>query len=153
MVFVSIGTQKQQFTRIFQMVENSIELKNDEIVAQTGNTKFKSKRIKMLPSIDNNKFNEYIKKADFVICHGGVGTIFNALENNKRILVVPRLCKYEEHINDHQLEVACELEKDGYLIVYNDGEDFDKYVKKLKKFKPKKYISDEKFLDILRKEI
>lgn len=153
MVFVSVGTQKQQFTRIFQLVENSKVLKDDEIVAQTGNTKVESKKIKMLPSIDNNKFNEYIKKADFVICHGGVGTIFNALENNKRILVVPRLCKYEEHINDHQLEVACELEKDGYLIVYNDGEDFDKYVKKLKKFKPKKYISDEKFLDILRKEI
>lgn len=153
MVFVSVGTQKQQFTRIFQLVENSKVLKDDEIVAQTGNTKVESKKIKMLPSIDNNKFNEYIKKADFVICHGGVGTIFNALENNKRILVVPRLCKYEEHINDHQLEVACELEKDGYLIVYNDGEDFDKYVEKLKKFKPKKYISDEKFLDILRKEI
>lgn len=153
MVLVSVGTQKQQFTRIFQMVENSIVLKNDEIVAQTGNTKFESKRIKMLPSIDNNKFNEYIKKADFVICHGGVGTIFNALENGKRILVVPRLGKYKEHINDHQLEVAGQLEKEGYLILYKDGEDFDKYVNKLKKFNPKKYVLDEKFLDILRKEI
>lgn len=153
MVFVSVGTQKQQFTRIFQMVENSIVLEDDEIVAQTGNTKFESKRIKMLPSIDNNKFNEYIKKADFVICHGGVGTIFNALENGKRILVVPRLGKYKEHINDHQLEVAGQLEKEGYLILYKDGEDFDKYVNRLKNFKPKKYVSDEKFLDILRKEI
>lgn len=153
MVFVSVGTQKQQFTRIFQMVESSIVLKYDEIVAQTGNTKFESKRIKMLPSIDNNKFNEYIKKADFVICHGGVGTIFNALENGKRILVVPRLGKYKEHINDHQLEVAEQLEKEGYLILYKDGEDFDKYVNKLKKFNPKKYVLDEKFLDILRKEI
>lgn len=153
MVFVSVGTQKQQFTRIFQMVESSIVLKDDEIVAQTGNTKFESKRIKMLPSIDNNKFNEYIKKADFVICHGGVGTIFNALENGKRILVVPRLGKYKEHINDHQLEVAGQLEKEGYLILYKDGEDFDKYVNRLKIFKPKKYVSDEKFLDILRKEI
>ena len=79
------------------------------------------------------EFNEYIKKADFVICHGGVGTIFNALENGKRILVVPRLSKYKEHINDHQLEVAGQLEKEGYLILYKDGEDFDKYVNKLKK--------------------
>lgn len=153
MVFVSVGTQKQQFTRIFEMVENSEILKNDEIVAQTGNTKFESKKIKLLPSIDSDKFNEYIAKADFVICHGGVGTIFNALENNKKVLVVPRLEKYKEHINDHQLEVACELEKEGYLIVYNDGEDFDKYVNKLKDFKPKKYLRNENFLDILRKEI
>ena len=116
MVFVSVGTQKQQFLRIFNMVENSEVLKDDEIVAQTGNTKFSSKKIKMIKSIDTSKFNEYIKKADFVICHGGVGTIFNALENNKRVLVVPRLGKYNEHINDHQLEVAGELEKEGYHV-------------------------------------
>ena len=46
MVFVSVGTQKQQFLRIFNMVENSEVLKDDEIVAQTGNTKFSSKKIK-----------------------------------------------------------------------------------------------------------
>lgn len=153
MVFVSVGTQKQQFLRIFKMVENSKVLKDDEIVAQTGNTKFSSKKIKMIKSIDTSKFNEYIKKADFVICHGGVGTIFNALENNKRVLVVPRLGKYNEHINDHQLEVAGELEKEGYLLMYKDGENFDDYVKKLKEFTPKKYSRSEKFLDILRKEI
>lgn len=153
MVFVSVGTQKQQFTRIFKLVENSNVLDKEEIVAQTGNTKFESKKIQMLPSIDVDKFSEYIKKADIVICHGGVGTIFNALENNKKILVVPRLEKYKEHINDHQLEVANELEKEGYIIVYEDGKEFDFYVKKLKEFNPKKYVQDAKFLDILRKEI
>lgn len=153
MVFVSVGTQKQQFTRIFKLVDNSNVLDKEEIVAQTGNTKFESKKIQMLPSIDVDKFSEYIKKADIVICHGGVGTIFNALENNKKILVVPRLEKYKEHINDHQLEVANELEKEGYIIVYEDGKEFDFYVKRLKEFNPKKYVQDAKFLDILRKEI
>lgn len=152
MVFVSVGTQKQQFTRIFQMVEDSKELKED-IVAQTGNTHFESKKMKILPSIDSDIFEEYIKKADIIICHGGVGTIFNALENNKKILVVPRLGKYKEHINDHQLEVASELEKEGYLLVYKEGNEFDEYVKKLKEFTPKKYIQNKNFLDILRKQI
>lgn len=153
MVFVSVGTQKQQFTRIFELVEKSKVLDKEEIVAQTGNTKFESKKIKMLPSIDVDKFSEYIKKADIVICHGGVGTIFNALENEKKVLVVPRLEKYKEHINDHQLEVANELEKEGYLLVYEDGKEFDFYVKRLNQFNPKKYIQNENFLDILRKEI
>ncbi len=153
MVFVSVGTQKQQFSRIFEMVEKSKLLKDDKIVAQTGNTIFKSDNIEMIPSLDTNKFNEYIKKADFVICHGGVGTIFNALENNKKILVVPRLAKYNEHINDHQLEIAEELDKEGYIITYKEGKDFDYYIKLLKEFTPKKYIHDENFLDILRKQI
>lgn len=153
MVFVSVGTQKQQFTRIFELVENSKLLDKEKIVAQTGNTKFESKKIQMLPSIEVDKFSEYIKKADIVICHGGVGTIFNALENCKKVLVVPRLEKYKEHINDHQIEVANELEKQGYVLVYEDEKEFDLYVKKLIEFTPKKYVQDEKFLDILRKEI
>lgn len=153
MIFLCVGTQKQQFTRIFNLVENSKVFKYDEIIAQAGNTKYESKKIKMLPAIDTNRFNEYIQKADFVICHGGVGTIFNSLEKGKRILIVPRLEKYKEHVNDHQLEVSQELEKEGYVIVYKDGEDFDDYAKKIKTFKPKKYIQDMKYLNILRKQI
>lgn len=153
MVFVSIGTQKQDFSRIFNLVEKSSQLKNEEIIAQTGNTKFKSNKMKCMSSIDSKNYSEYIKKADMVICHGGVGTIFEAIENEKRVLVVPRLKKYKEHINDHQLEAACELEKDGYLIVYKDGEDFDKYILKLQKFTPRKYKLEKDFIDILKKEI
>ena len=153
MVFVSVGTQKQDFNRIFELVEKCDALQNEEIVAQTGNTKFESKKMKMLPSIDSKKYSEYKKKADLVICHGGVGTIFDALENGRKVLVVPRLEKYKEHINDHQIEVASALEKEEYLLMYKDGEDFEKYVKKLKEFTPKEYVRDEKFLDILRKEI
>lgn len=153
MVFVSIGTQKQDFSRIFKLVEKSAKLKDKKIIAQTGNTKFKSDKMKCIPSIDSKMYSEYIKKADMVICHGGVGTIFDAIGNGRHVLVVPRLKKYKEHINDHQLEVASELEKEGYLIVYKDGEDFDKYISKLQNFIPKKYVREKKFIDILKKEI
>ena len=86
MVFVSVGTQKQDFKRIFELVENCDTLQNEEIVAQTGNTKFESKKMKMLPSIDSKNYSEYIKKADLVICHGGVGTILSALKYKKKII-------------------------------------------------------------------
>lgn len=153
MVFVSVGTQKQQFKRIFKLVEDSTLLKYEEKVGQTGNTNFESKRIKLIDSLDNTKFNEYLQKADLVICHGGVGTIFSALEKGKKVLVVPRLSKYKEHINDHQLEVASQLEKEGYLIMYQENDNFDEDIKRLKEFNPKKYFQDKKFLDILKKEI
>ena len=34
MVFVSVGTQKQQFLRIFNMIENSKVLKDDEVTTK-----------------------------------------------------------------------------------------------------------------------
>ena len=43
MVFVTVGTQKQQFTRLLKLVDNSEELKNTQVVVQAGNTHYTSK--------------------------------------------------------------------------------------------------------------
>ena len=52
MVFVSVGTQKQDFSRIFKLVENSKVLENEEIIGQSGYTKYESKKIKLIPFIN-----------------------------------------------------------------------------------------------------
>lgn len=153
MVFVAIGTQKQQFTRIFEKIENSKLLENEEIVAQSGFTNFESKKIKMLGFIEEEKLKEYMNKSDFVICHGGVGTIFSSLNMNKKVLVVPRLKKYKEHKNDHQLEICKELEKEGYILYLKEDEDFDKKIEELKKKEFKKYVSNEEYLKVLKEVI
>ena len=64
--------------------------------------------------------DKYIDEADLVITHGGVGTIFSALKKNKKVIAIPRLEKYGEHINDHQIEICEELEKEGYILYYKD---------------------------------
>lgn len=153
MIFVTIGTQKQQFTRLLEMLENSTELKNDEIVVQAGYTKYDSDRLRVLDFITFEKMEEYIDESEFVICHGGVGSIFTALKRNKKVLVVPRLSKYKEHINDHQLEICEQLEKDGFILYLKDEKDFDKMIRRIRRRKNKEYKSDKSFLDKLRKEI
>ena len=59
MVFVSVGTQKQDFSRIFKLVENSKVLENEEIIGQSGYTKYESKKIKLIPFI-KKEFNPNI---------------------------------------------------------------------------------------------
>lgn len=44
--------------------------------------------------------------ADVVICHAGSGTIRDALKLGHRPVVVPRLARFGEHVNDHQLELV-----------------------------------------------
>lgn len=153
MVLVLLGTQKQQFTRILELTEDAKILKDEEIIVQAGNTIYKSDRLKILDFISLEQYEELIRKTDLLICHGGVGTIFSALKAKKKILVVPRLKKYGEHINDHQLEICQMLENMGYLNYYKDGEDFEKALQITLNKGFKEYISDESFLDILRKEI
>lgn len=153
MVLLSVGTQKQQFDRLFKLVENSNKLKNVEIIAQSGYTKYESEKIKMLSFVSDEEFDDLISKCDFLICHGGVGTIFKALNMKKKILVVPRLKKYGEHINDHQLEICKALQEEGFLLYLQDGENIDEKLDILKKANLKEYKSDERYLNILREQI
>ncbi len=153
MVFISVGTQKQDFSRLLRLVENSNELKDEEIVAQVGYTKYSSNKIKQIKFMDQNEFEEYFNKADYVICHGGVGTIFNGLYKYKKILAVPRLAKYKEHVNDHQIEICKKLQDEGYILYYEDGENFDFKVRELMDKEFKKYETDSKYLEILKKQI
>lgn len=153
MIFVTVGTQKQSFKRLFVLLENSEELKNDIIVAQAGNTKFLSSKMNIYTFMEYSTLKKYMLESEIIICHGGVGSIFDALLDNKKVLAVPRLKKYDEHIDDHQLEVCLELERLGYIKVYDESRPFDLVIKELRNTELKKYETDNSFLDILRKEI
>jgi UDP-N-acetylglucosamine transferase subunit ALG13 len=153
MVFISVGTQKQSFKRLFHLVEESKILEGKKIVAQSGYTEYSSDKIDMFKFMDNETYKNYMNEAEIVICHGGVGTIFDALYSGKKVLVVPRLAKYEEHVNDHQIEICEELEKQGYLLYLKEFDIFDDVLKKLINSNFKKYVPDDNYLKILRKEI
>lgn len=154
MVLVTVGTQKQQFNRIFELVEKSKKLKKEKIVAQVGYTKYSNKKMDIFDFIPLDEMEKDILEADLIISHGGVGTIFSAIKKGKKVIAVPRLEKYGEHINDHQIEICEELEKEGYILYYKDGVDnLDDLIEKIMKIELKQYNSDNNYLDILRKEI
>lgn len=155
MILVTVGTQKQQFNRLFELIEKCDYLKDEKIIAQVGYTKYNNEKIKCFDFISLDKMNKYISQSDIVITHGGVGTIFSALKQGKKVIAVPRLAKYDEHINDHQIEVCEELEKEGYILYYKDGVDtLEELIKKVNDIELKKYeTEDKKYIDILRKEI
>lgn len=140
MIFVSLGTQDKPFVRLLDYLEHS-DIK-DEIVVQAGFTDYDSNKLKIYKYLDKDTFDEFIDKADLIICHGGVGTIVSCLNKNKKILAVPRLSKYKEHQNDHQLQIVNAYYQKGYLVMMNDGDDFDDKVKEALNFKPKKFVSN-----------
>lgn len=155
MVLVTVGTQKQAFDRLFDLIRSSKELKKEELVVQRGYTKCNnSKRIKAFDFIPLDEMEDYISKADLVISHGGVGTIFSAIKKGKKVIAIPRLAKYGEHINDHQIEICEALEKEGYILYYKDGIDnFDELIKKARNTSFEKYDSNDNYIQILRREI
>ena len=139
MILVTCGTQQQQFTRLFEYVEQlNID---DEVIMQLGHTQFNTRH----QSYDfSTSFEEDIKRADIIITHGGVGTIMNGLLNNKKVIVVPRLSKYNEHVDDHQLEITNKLTNLGYIYSANSFEELKKLIDNIDQLSFKPYISSNK---------
>lgn len=149
MILVTLGTQNQPFTRLLELIENS-DIK-DEIIVQAGNTKFKSPKMKIFDYIPYEEMTELIKKADLIITHGGTGSILMPLKMGKKVIAVPRLAKYGEHVDDHQTQLTSIFEEEGYILEYKDGEDFNELYLKSKKFKPNKYVSNtENFINEIK---
>ena len=100
--------------------------------------------MKIFDYVSKTELEKYIEKASFVITHAGVGTIFDCLKKNKKIIAVPRLSKYKEHNNDHQLQIVEEFGKEGFLIPVYEMDELEQAIQKVKTFKPNKYKSNNK---------
>ena len=144
MIFVTLGTQDKSFSRLLETVDKAILKKiiKEEVIVQAGYTQYESKNMKILHTISKKEFLKLMDECNILITHGGVGSIFDGLTRNKKIIASPRLSKYNEHTNDHQLEVVEELAKEGYIIAVYDMKELPKALKKVKKFKPKAYKSN-----------
>lgn len=138
MIFVTVGTQPNGFLRCLKEVEQLIEKYNitEEIVAQIGNTDFKTDKFKTVRFIGENEFKEYINKATIVITHAGSGAIFNSIKAGKKIIAIARLHDFNEMADNHQTELIKKLSKEGYIIdgTYSLIEAWSK----LKEFTPRK---------------
>ena len=158
MIFVILGTQDKKFPRLLEAIQKKINEgqidKKEEIIVQAGSTKYKSNDMKIFDYIPISQFEDYIEKADLIICHAGVGTILTALKKNKKIIAAARLKQYGEHVNDHQLQILDNFKNKGYILALENFDEIDNLIKQAQEFKPANFKSNKKFfLNQLEKEI
>ncbi len=152
MILVTLGTQKQPFTRLLDKIENS-KIK-DKIIVQAGHTKYDSKKMEIFDFIDYDKMNKLIDEADLIITHGGTGSIVMPLKKGKKVIACPRLKKYGEHVDDHQKQIVEVFSEVGYIFKLDDNDDIDKVVAKIKKSKMTEFKSNsDRFLSLIKAEI
>lgn len=146
MILITLGTQDKEFKRLLDIVQNEIDNKNikEKVIVQAGHTKYQSKDMEIFDLLDREKFAELISSCDLLITHGGVGSIITGLQNNKKVIVAPRLSKYDEHMNDHQLQITNNFSKAGYILPLYENTNLVDLLEEVKKFKPKKFKSNTK---------
>lgn len=146
MIFVTLGTQDKSFVRLLDAIEEQIKCGNikEKVIVQAGYTDYESSYMEVYKLMPMDEFDNYIKKCNLLITHAGVGSIMTGLNNNKKVIAVPRLKEYNEHTNDHQIQIAREFSKAGYIINLENVNNLSDTLKLVKTFKPKKLKSNNK---------
>lgn len=140
---MTLGTQKFQLNRLLRQMDECIEkgLVNEEVVAQVGNSDYKPQNYKFDSFYDKSHFNECIQKSRIVITHSGVGSIITALQYKKPVIVFPRLKRYNEHVDDHQLDIARAFAQKGYILCCNDNDRLIDLIERCRTAEFKEYVS------------
>lgn len=121
-IFITTGSQKFQFNRLLSAVDQLYEsgVLAASAFAQTGSSDYRPEHYDYKEFLDRDEFEAEINKADLVITHGGTGIIIGAVKKGKKVIAVPRLAKYGEHVDDHQLQLLEQFDEMGIILVCYD---------------------------------
>ena len=159
MIFVTVGTHEQPFTRLVEYMDKWAETHDEEVLIQTGFTPYVPKHCAWQKLFPQKEIYELNKKARVVITHGGPSCYIDVLRINKIPIVVPRQHRFDEHIDDHQLVIGREFKtRNNNIILVEDieklGDVLDRYDELADSMKDNKFVPHSReFCDDLTKII
>lgn len=109
MIFVTVGTHQQAFQRLLDGLGS---LPDDELVVQYGYGRPPAAADEAAAFFGYREILERMERARVVVTHAGVGSILTALRVGHTPVVVPRLHRFGEHVDDHQVELVRRLEEE-----------------------------------------
>lgn len=144
MIFVTLGSQKFQFNRLLKEVDRLVEEGsiNEEVFAQIGYSDYKPKNYNYKEFLDRKAFAEVMSKCDKVITHGGTGAIINAVKNNKKVIAIPRLKEFNEHVDNHQIEIVKQFSEMQIIKSAEDIKKLGTLINKIDNTQLQSYISN-----------
>jgi UDP-N-acetylglucosamine--N-acetylmuramyl-(pentapeptide) pyrophosphoryl-undecaprenol N-acetylglucosamine transferase len=116
-IFVTLGTHEQPFNRALDLVAALTQ--HDRVLVQHGATPPRRglNGVEWSEYLDWEPLAASMRDADVVVTHAGVGSAVTAIRAGKKPLLVPRLARYGEHVDDHQLQLAERLAEFGMAVV------------------------------------
>lgn len=122
MIFITVGSQKFQFNRLLKAVDELIEQGKikDKVFAQTGYNDYQPIYFPFKQFLNREEYADMEQEADIVITHGGTGAIIGAIKKGKKVIAIPRLVKYGEHVDDHQLQLIDQFKEQNLICGINE---------------------------------
>ncbi|QTN00816.1 exopolysaccharide biosynthesis protein [Sediminibacillus dalangtanensis] len=148
MILVVLGTHELPFTRLLDEVDRlkKESIIKEEVIVQHGHTPYSSERLTLKPFVSYEEMDALYDDASLVITHAGTGSVITGLRKGKTVIAAPRLKKYGEHNDDHQLQLVEAFTAQGHILSWHDGEKLEAVINQAKHFVPKPFQSGKQRL-------
>ncbi|MFA5930730.1 MAG: glycosyltransferase [archaeon] len=146
-IFSIIGST-YPLDRLTKELDLLAEDKKYKIIAQIGESSYLPKNITYKKFFDSEEIKQKMKWADVIVSHAGAGSIIDLLTANKKFVLFPRLKKFGEAVDDHQIEL-CKAFGKKYGIKYTENE--KELIELLKETTKPKIKKDSKLVNEIKK--
>lgn len=148
MIFVAVGTQKFPFHRLLRSVDEIVGrgVEQEEVFAQIGYSNYMPLNYKYTEFLSGEEYSRYIRECSLMITHSGVATIIAGLRNKKPVIVMPRLARYGEHVDDHQVQIATSFATKNMILQCGEHDDLEELIVKARTYPFREYVSQREYM-------
>lgn len=118
MILVTVGTNEARFDRLLEALAGLPA--GTELFVQHGPSAVRPPGAACTDYLAFDEMAEKMREARAVVTHAGVGSVLTALLNGTRPIVVPRLQRFGEAVDDHQLAFGRRAASAGLVTLVED---------------------------------
>ena len=130
MILVTVGMHYKGFPRLIKKMDQIANNIHEEVIMQIGHTDYTPINCIYFKFKEYSELQKLTRKARVVVCHAGA-SILSTLELNVPVIAVPRLKKFDEVIDDHQLYFCRKLEKLDIINAVYDVDNLEKILRSM----------------------
>jgi len=121
-IFASVGSMLP-FDRLVRAVDEwARDNPKEEVFVQIGDGEYKPQHAPWARIITNQDYKTRLEACDLFVAHVGMGSILQALQARRQMLLLPRQTRLREHTTDHQLHTAARFRDRPGLVIVDDEE-------------------------------
>lgn len=120
---LSVGNATQPFERLVNAVIALAPTLPQPVIVQHGATPVAATHCDCRSYVSMTEFETLVVRARLLILHAGAGSVIHAVRAGKLPIVMPRSAGLGEHVDDHQMEFAIELERAGKIVLVRESAD------------------------------
>lgn len=125
MIYVTLGTMFLDFERLVRRMDGIAYRTGERVIVQLGLSKIVPLHCECFDFKSHAEILKIQQEARVLVCHAGIGATLDALQAKRPFVLVPRLKRFNEHMNNHQIEIAEAVARRGWGRMVMDIEDLD----------------------------